>query len=254
MGDFNDVCVMITGATAGFGAATAHRFIEAGARVIATGRRVERLDALRDACGDRLLPLSFDMSSPEAIAEAVDSLPLAFADVAILVNNAGLALGLEPSPNASLSDWDTMIDTNVRGLVHLTRHVLPGMVERGTGHVINISSIAANWPYPGGNVYGATKAFVSQFSRNLRSDLLGKGIRVTSIEPGLCETEFSLVRFKGDDDAAKKPYQGIEPLTAVDIAESIVWAASQPRHVNVNQIELMATNQAFGPFIFHREQ
>jgi len=128
------------------------------------------------------------------------------------------------------------------------------MVERGTGHVINISSIAANWPYPGGNVYGATKAFVSQFSRNLRSDLLGKGIRVTSIEPGLCETEFSLVRFKGDDDAAKKPYQGIEPLTAVDIAESIVWAASQPRHVNVNQIELMATNQAFGPFIFHREQ
>lgn len=253
MTDFTDVCVMVTGATAGFGAAATRRFIAAGARVVATGRRTERLVALRESLGDRVLPVAFDMSDREAIARAVETLPDGFADVTILVNNAGLALGLDPSASASLDDWDTMIDTNVRGLVHLTRHLLPGMVARGRGHVINISSVAANWPYPGGNVYGASKAFVSQFSRNLRSDLLGKGIRVTAIEPGLCETEFSVVRFKGDADAAKTPYQGLDPLTADDIAESIVWAASQPQHVNVNQIELMATNQAFGPFIFHRE-
>jgi len=250
---WSDTTVLVTGATSGFGLATARRFHALGARVIATGRRGERLDTLADELGPRLLPLCFDVTDREPTLAVLGGLPAEFANIDVLVNNAGLALGLEPAWRASLDDWDTMIDTNTRALVTVTRAVLPGMVERRRGHVINLSSIAGSWPYPGGNVYGATKAFVTQFSLNLRADLHGTGVRVTSIEPGLCETEFSIVRLKGDEAAAARTYQGVQAMSGDDIAESIVWAASQPRHVNVNRIELMATEQSFGPFAIHRE-
>jgi 3-hydroxy acid dehydrogenase/malonic semialdehyde reductase len=171
----------------------------------------------------------------------------------VLVNNAGLALGLEPAWQASLEDWETMVDTNIKGLMYCTRKVLPGMVERGRGHVVNLASVAASWPYPGANVYGASKAFVMQLSLNLRADLAGHPIRVTSIEPGLSQTEFSLVRFKGDAAAAAQPYKGVDPLQAEDIAEAVFWATELPAHVNINRIELMATKQSFGPFVIHRE-
>jgi NADP-dependent 3-hydroxy acid dehydrogenase YdfG len=245
--------VLVTGATSGYGQATARRFHALGDRVIITGRRQERLDAMVAELGERVLALRFDVRDRAEVDAAIEGLPQDWSEVDVLVNNAGLALGLEPSWNADLDDWETMIATNVRGLLYCTRKLLPGMVARGRGHVINISSVAASWPYPGSNVYGATKAFVTQFSLNLRADLYGHPVRVTSIEPGLSQTEFSLVRFKQDAAKANKPYEGVQPLTADDIAESVVWAASQPKHVNVNRIELMATMQAFGPFRVHRE-
>jgi NADP-dependent 3-hydroxy acid dehydrogenase YdfG len=221
--------------------------------VILTGRRRARLDELVAELGDRALACCFDVRDRAAVDAALDGLAQPWADIDVLVNNAGLALGLGPAWEAKLEDWETMIDTNIRGLLYCTRKLLPGMVSRGRGHVINISSVAASWPYPGGHVYGATKAFVTQFSLSLRADLVGKPVRVTSIEPGLSETEFSLVRFKQDEGRAAAPYRGVEPLTADDIAESVVWAASVPRHVNINRIELMPTMQAFGPFKVHRE-
>jgi 3-hydroxy acid dehydrogenase/malonic semialdehyde reductase len=173
--------------------------------------------------------------------------------VDVLVNNAGLALGLEPAQAADLDDWETMVDTNIKGLMYCTRAILPGMVERKRGHVVNVGSIAGAWPYPGGNAYGATKAFVAQFSRNLRADLLGKNIRVTDVEPGLAETEFSVVRFKGDQERADKVYTGTQPLTGVDIAEIVHWVVSLPAHVNVNSVEVMPTGQAWGPLAIHRD-
>jgi NADP-dependent 3-hydroxy acid dehydrogenase YdfG len=245
--------VLVTGATSGFGAAIARRFHALGDRVIATGRREERLAALADALGERLLPLAFDVADRAAVDAALAALPPEYAAIDVVVNNAGLALGLEPSWEASLEDWEQMVHTNVLGLLYVTRKVLPGMVARGRGHVIMLSSVAAHWPYPGGNVYGATKAFVSQLGYNLRADLVGHPIRVTSIEPGLAQTEFSLVRFKGDDQKAAAPYAGVDPLTAADIAEAVLWAVAQPPHVNVNRIELMATMQAHGPFAIARE-
>lgn len=241
--------VLVTGATAGFGLAIARRFVAAGSRVIAAGRRTERLQDLASELGESLLPLTLDVSDRTAVEAAIAALPAGFADVDILVNNAGLALGMEPADRASLDDWETMIDTNVKGLTYVTRAVLPGMVTRGRGHVINMGSVAANYPYPGGNVYGATKAFVRQFSLNLRADLVGRGVRVTDIEPGLCGgTEFSNVRFHGDDAKAAAVYAGTQPLTAEDIAEAVFWSASLPTHVNVNTLELMPTCQAAGPF------
>ena len=199
--------------------------------------------------GEALHPLVLDVTDRAAAEQAVASLPPAFAAVDVLVNNAGLALGLEPADRADLRDWETMIDTNVKGVVYLTRAVLPGMVERGRGHVVNMGSVAATYPYPGGNVYGATKAFVRQFSLNLRADLVGRGVRVTDIEPGLCGgTEFSSVRFGGDEDKAAGVYKGTQPLTAEDIAEAVFWATALPSHVNINIIELMPTCQAAGPF------
>jgi 3-hydroxy acid dehydrogenase/malonic semialdehyde reductase len=187
------------------------------------------------------------------VAAAVAALPDAFSAVDLLVNNAGLALGLGPAQDADLDDWDQMIDTNCTGLVYVTRAVLPGMVARGRGHVINLGSVAGTYAYPGGNVYGATKAFVHQFSLNLRSDLSGTGVRVTCVEPGMADTEFSLVRFSGDQSKADAVYTGMQPMTADDIAESIHWAATMPAHVNVNTIELMATAQSFAPFQVARE-
>jgi 3-hydroxy acid dehydrogenase/malonic semialdehyde reductase len=240
--------VFVTGASSGFGAAVARRFAAEGARVIVAARRADRVKDLAAVLGPQTLPLIIDVRDRAAVEEAVAGLPADFADIDVLVNNAGLALGLNPAQDADLDDWDQMIDTNCKGLVYVTRAVLPGMVARRRGHVINLGSVAGTYPYPGGNVYGATKAFVHQFSLNLRSDLHGTGVRVTCVEPGMADTEFSLVRFSGDRAKADAVYAGMQPMTADDIAESIHWAATLPKHVNVNTVELMATAQSFGPF------
>ncbi|MBD5633795.1 MAG: SDR family NAD(P)-dependent oxidoreductase [Candidatus Eremiobacteraeota bacterium] len=245
--------VFVTGATAGFGAATARRFAKDGARVIASGRRGERLDELVREFGDRVHPLVLDVRERDAVARAVDGLPPNFAEVDVLVNNAGMALGLEPAQEAQLDDWDAMVDTNVKGLMYVTHALLPGMVARDRGHIVNLGSTAAQWPYPGGNVYGATKAFVYQFSLNLRADLLGKNVRVTDIEPGMAGgTEFSQIRFKGDAAKADAVYAGTTPLSADDVADAIHWVATRPAHVNINSIQMMPIAQAFGPLAVKR--
>ncbi len=245
--------VLITGASAGFGQAIAKTFARAGHRVIATARRADRLQALADEVGERLLPITLDVRDHEAIAALPSSLPPAFAEVDVLVNNAGLALGLAPAQQADLNDWQTVIDTNINGLVRMTHAFLPGMVARNRGHIINVSSIAANYAYPGSNIYGASKAFVRHFSLNLRADLAGTALRVTDIQPGLCGgTEFSNVRFRGDDEKAAALYQNMQSLTAEDIAESIYWIADRPAHVNVNTIELMPVAQSFSALAVHR--
>jgi 3-hydroxy acid dehydrogenase/malonic semialdehyde reductase len=247
--------VFITGASSGFGAATARRFAARGDRVIAAARRTDRLDSLAKELGpDVVLPVTLDVRDRASVERVTSELPADFAEVDILVNNAGLALGLEPAQEADVDQWEQMIETNCTGLVYLTRALLPQMVARGRGHVVNLGSIAGTYPYPGGNVYGASKAFVHQFSLNLRSDLHGTGVRVTCIEPGLCGgTEFSDVRFGGDSERAAAVYTGTQPLTAEDIAAAIEWATSQPSHVNVNVIELMPVSQSFAPFQVHRE-
>ena len=246
--------VFVTGASAGFGAAIARAFVRGGHRVVATARRRDRLQALADELGEALLPLGLDVRDRAAVEALVAALPAGFADVDVLVNNAGLALGLEPAQRASLDDWQTMIDTNCTGLVQMTRALLPGMVARNRGHVINIGSVAGNWPYPGGNAYGATKAFVRQFSLNLRADLAGTALRVTNIEPGLSGgTEFSNVRFHGDDARAASVYANLQPLTPEDIADSVCWAASRPAHVNINSIELMPVAQSIGGMVLQRD-
>lgn len=245
--------VFVTGASAGFGAAIARKFVQAGHRVIATARRQDRLEALAAELGDALLPLELDVRDRAAVEALPAVLPSGFAAVDVLVNNAGLALGLEPAQRASLDDWQTMIDTNCTGLVQVTRALLPGMVERNRGHVFNLGSVAGSWPYAGGNVYGATKAFVRQFSLNLRADLAGTALRVTDVEPGLCGgTEFSNVRFHGDDEKAAKVYQDVQPLSAEDIADTIHWIATRPAHVNVNTIELMPVAQSFAGLSIQR--
>lgn len=245
--------VLITGASAGFGAAMARSFVQAGHQVIATARRKEKLDALAAELGERLLPIELDVTDSAAVQALPTELPAAFAQVDVLINNAGLALGLEPAQNADLDQWHTMIDTNCKGLVNVSRAFLPGMVERQRGHVINLGSTAGNWPYQGGNVYGATKAFVQQFSRNLRTDLFGTPIRVTNVEPGMCGgTEFSNVRF-GDDAKAAKVYEGVEFITPEDIAHTVLWLAQMPRHLNVNSIEIMPVQQSFGGLSVHRK-
>ena len=243
--------VFVTGATAGFGQAIARRFRAAGARLILLGRRAERLAQLAQELGE-CHTLTVDVRDRAAVKTAVESLPEGFADVDLLVNNAGLALGMEPAHRADLDHWETMVDTNIKGLMYLTRAILPGMVERGRGHLINIGSTAGNYPYPGGNVYGASKAFVKMFSLNLRAELSGTGVRVTNLEPGLAETEFSIVRFEGDAEKAGQVYRGMQPLSADDIAEATFWCASQPAHVNINRLEIMPTQQTFGPFQIDR--
>ena len=253
MSDAAQMIVLVTGATAGFGEATARRFVREGHKVIISGRRAERLAALADELGEVVYPAQFDVQDRAAVVAAIEGLPDAFAEIDVLVNNAGLALGLDPAQSADLADWDTMIDTNIKGLTYCTRAVLPGMMARKRGHIINLGSVAGSYPYPGGNVYGATKAFVHQFSLNLRADLHGSDVRVTSVEPGLAETEFSLVRFKGDKDKSKGPYQGLDPLTGDDIADIIYYAATSPAHVNINRIEVMPVRQSFSMFAFARE-
>ena len=253
MTSFQPGTVFVTGASSGFGAAVTRRFATAGARIVAAARRADRLKDLAAELGPRLLPVTLDVRDRSAVAETVAGLPQEFAQVDVLVNNAGLALGLNPAQDADLDDWDQMIDTNCKGLVYCTRAILPGMVARRRGHVINLGSVAGSYPYPGGNVYGGTKAFVHQFSLNLRSDLHGTGVRVTCVEPGMADTEFSTVRFSGDRAKADAVYAGMQPMTADDIAESIYWAATLPEHVNVNTIELMATAQSFAPFQVARD-
>jgi 3-hydroxy acid dehydrogenase/malonic semialdehyde reductase len=247
------VIVFITGASTGFGAATARRFARDGARIVAAARRGDKLEELQAELGENVHPLILDVRDRAAVERAVGALPAGFAEVDVLVNNAGLAVGLEPAQAASLDDWDAMVDTNVKGLMYLTRAVLPGMVERNRGHIVNLGSVAGHFPYPGGNVYGATKAFVYQFSLNLRADLLGTNVRVSEIEPGLSGgTEFSLVRFKGDPAKAQAVYAGVQPLTADDVADAIHWVATRPPHVNINSVQLMPVAQAFGPLAVKR--
>jgi 3-hydroxy acid dehydrogenase / malonic semialdehyde reductase len=238
----------VTGASSGFGAAIARRYAGAGVRVIATARRVDRLGTLIDEFGEDLIFISvLDVRDRSAIEQLVSSLPSAFAEIDVLVNNAGLALGLEPAQEASPDNWQQMIETNCTGLAYMTRAILPGMVQRRRGHVVNIGSIAATYPYPGGNVYAATKAFVHQFSLDLRADLAGTKVRVTCIEPGLVGgSEFSLVRFKGDEERAASVYAGTQALTPEDIAAAVEWVTFQPEHVNVNMLELMPVSQSFG--------
>jgi 3-hydroxy acid dehydrogenase/malonic semialdehyde reductase len=248
--------IFITGASSGFGAACTRIFAQSGNRMVLTARRVDPLLALQEELAGKadihIIPL--DVRDREAVQGAVESLPERFREIDVLLNNAGLALGLEPAHEVNLDDWEAMVDTNIKGLMYCTRLILPGMVARNSGHIVNISSTAGAWPYPGGNVYGGSKAFVTQFSRNLRCDLLGTRVRVTCIQPGMAETEFSKVRFKGDSDKAAKVYEGTAPLTAADIAETVHWVVSRPAHVNINTLEVMSIDQAWGPFAIHRDK
>ena len=239
---------LVTGATAGFGNAICRTLLKAGYLVIGTGRRQERLAQLEQEYGKQFFPLAFDISDRHAAEKALKTLPAELQAIDLLVNNAGLALGLETADKSDLDDWEKMIDTNVKGLVIVTRLVLPQMVERNQGHIINLGSIAGNYAYPGGNVYGGTKAFVKQFSLNLRADLAGTNVRVSNVEPGLCGgTEFSNVRFKGDDARAAQVYENVQYVTPQDIANIVLWLNQQPEHVNINRIEVMPTAQTFNP-------
>jgi 3-hydroxy acid dehydrogenase/malonic semialdehyde reductase len=245
--------VFVTGASAGFGAAMARTFVKNGHQVVMAARRKDRLNALAAELGDSALPIEMDVTSKASIEEALSMLPQSWRQIDVLINNAGLALNTLPAHEVPLEDWETMIATNCQGLVTMTRAVLPAMVERGSGLVINLGSVAGHYPYPGGNVYGATKAFVEQFTLNLRADLVGTGVRATNLAPGLCGgTEFSNVRFKGNDEAAAKVYEGTQPLTAEDIADTCYWLATLPPHINVNSIEMMPTCQGFGAFNIKR--
>jgi 3-hydroxy acid dehydrogenase/malonic semialdehyde reductase len=245
--------VLVTGATAGFGQAIARRFVRDGHRVIATGRRAERLDALRAELGKSLLPFPLDVTDARAVADLPGSLPSSW-EVDVLVNNAGLALGVSPAQASRLQDWETMVATNVTGLMRMTHALLPGMVERDRGHIVNVSSTAARYPYPGGNVYGASKAFVTQLSANLKADLVGTGVRITDLEPGLVGgSEFSRVRFGGDAERAASVYAGTTPLSPEDIAEAVAWVVGLPDHVNINRLEMMPTCQGPGPLVIKRK-
>ncbi len=246
--------VLITGASAGFGQALARWFVQRGHRVIGTGRRQERLTALRNELGANFHGLAFDLCDEAALNQALAALPAEFQPIDVLVNNAGLARGLEPAQRADWADWQQMIDTNISALARITHRLLPAMVERNRGHIINLGSIAGSYPYPGSNVYGATKAFVKQFSLNLRADLLGTRVRVSNIEPGLCGgTEFSQVRFHGDAARAAAVYAGVQALSAEDVAAVIGWVAELPEHVNINRLELMPTAQSFAGLAVARD-
>ena len=246
---------VITGATSGFGRSCAERFAEEGWKLVLIGRRAKRLEEMWKELSVKtdILTITLDVQDRGKVFETFESLPVDFSKIDVLVNNAGLAMGLAPAFKADINDWDTMIDTNIKGLVYCTRALLPAMVKRNAGQIINIGSISGNWPYPGGNVYGATKAFVQQFSRNLRADLHGTKIRVTNLEPGIAETEFSIVRFKGDEERAGKVYKDIQALKAGDISDIVWWIANTPERINVNQIEVMPTCQTWGPLKIHRE-
>lgn len=242
------MAILITGASAGFGEAMCRSFAAAGYNVVGAARRLDKLQTLADELGNRFYPLEMDVSKTESIRNALESLPENFAGIDCLINNAGLALGLESADKADFGDWETMIQTNIVGLTFLTRQILPQMVERKQGYIINLGSIAGTYPYPGGNVYGATKAFVRQFSLNLRADLADTGIRVSNIEPGLCGgTEFSNVRFKGDGERAAEVYRDVEFIRPQDIADTALWLYQRPAHMNVNTIEIMPTAQTFNP-------
>jgi 3-hydroxy acid dehydrogenase/malonic semialdehyde reductase len=247
---------LITGASAGFGEVAAKKFVTEGWKVIGTGRRKERLDELKNELGKSFYPLAFDVGDRKAVEGAIAELPAGWAEIDVLVNNAGGAIGLDPAQEANLDDWDAMIDSNVKGLVYCTRLVLPGMIARGRGTIINLGSVAAEFPYPGGNVYGAAKAFVHQFSLNLRADLIGTPIRVSDMQPGLVGgTEFSEVRFKGDRKRAAAVYEGAEALTPEDVVDAIYWVVTRPARVNINSLQMMPVRQAFaGPVVKRKGQ
>ncbi|MBE0490656.1 MAG: SDR family oxidoreductase [Sulfurospirillum sp.] len=245
--------ILVTGATSGFGKATASMFAKDGYKVIATGRRADRLEQLNEELkGCDVHTVVLDVRDKEAVFRAIENLPQAYKEIDILVNNAGLALGLENAPEAHIEDWEVMIDTNIKGLLYVTKAVLPVMIKRKSGYIFNLGSIAGNWPYQGGNVYGSTKSFVQQFSFNLRNDLRGTNIRVTNIEPGFAKTEFSNVRFKGDDAKANAIYEGMEPLVGDDIANLIFTVSKLPAHVNVNSLEVMPTCQSWAGLFIER--
>ncbi|MCX8573939.1 MULTISPECIES: SDR family oxidoreductase [unclassified Gilliamella] len=236
---------LVTGASSGFGQATCRKLIADGYKVIGTARREDKLKSLASELGCNFLPLVLDVTKNDAVESLLLQLPKEFQPIDILINNAGLALGMEPAYQANYDDWETMIETNIIGLVHLTHQILPGMVERNFGYIINLGSVAGSYAYKGGNVYGASKAFVKQFSANLRTDLLGKKIRVTNIEPGLCGgTEFSNVRFHGNNEQAAAVYKGVDYITPDDIANTISWLVNTPPHFNVTSIEIMPVAQA----------
>ena len=247
--------VFITGATSGFGESCAKLFAKKGWTLVLAARRTKRLKKLQQDLSDKTSVhiITLDVRDRDTLRAELVKLPEAFQNIDVLINSAGLALGLGPAYEANLDEWETMVDTNIKGLMYCTHSLLPGMVKRNRGHIVNIGSVAGDWAYPGGNVYGATKAFVKRFSQNLRSDLLGTQVRVTNIEPGFAESEFSIVRFKGDVKKAARVYAGMEPLTPDDIANIIYWVASLPTHVNINSIEVMPTCQTWGPFAIHRK-
>ena len=238
--------VLITGASAGFGKALAERLVANGHRVIGCARRLDKLNALAETLGEAFLPVVMDVSDTASIPQIIADLPADFKQIDVLVNNAGLALGTEPAHKASLDDWMRMTDTNIKGLMALTHAVLPAMVARDSGYIINVGSIAGSWPYFGGNVYGATKAFVKQFSLNLRADLVGTQVRVTNLEPGnVAGTEFSNVRYHGDDDKAAQVYDGFKTMTGDDIGDILLWLIESPAHINVNRLEVMPVAQTY---------
>lgn len=251
--EFENDVVLVTGATAGFGLAIARKFHDAGARIVAVGRRKDRLAELQTELGERILPIVLDIGDTAAIAKEMARLPEPFQDLTMLVNNAGLGTDRGAAQDAALADWDEMVDINIRGLLHMTHHALPGMLARGRGQIINIGSVAGRAVAPTNAVYSATKSFVLQFSKALKSDLIGTPVRVCYIAPGAAETEFSLVRWQGDTSKAAKAYAGYQPLTAEDIAEAAFFAAAMPAHVDITELELMPHQQGFGPRIFARD-
>ena len=248
--------VFITGASAGIGEAAAHAFAAEGARLLLAARRADRLTAVAEACRARgaqaVHTLALDVRSHAAVAEAIATLPADWQAIDVLVNNAGLSRGLEKLHTGSIADWEEMIDTNVKGLLYVTRAVVPGMVARGSGHVVNLGSTAGELTYPNGAVYCATKAAEKSINDGLRQDLLGTPVRVTSVNPGMVETEFSQVRFHGDQERAARVYQGLQPLTGADVAEAILWAVTRPAHVNIAHVLLTPVAQA-NSLLFHRE-
>ena len=252
MASSNPNIALITGATAGIGEAVARKFAERGVKLILVGRRIDRLRALAASLQTECHILELDICERAEVKRKFTAIPEKFSRIDVLVNNAGLALGMESSAEANLDDWDEMIDTNIKGLIYCARSILPGMVSRDRGHIINIGSIAGSYPYPGGNVYGGTKAFVHQFSLNLRADLLGTQVKVTCVEPGATKTEFLSVRFKGDVDKAENMLKGVNPMSPNDVAEVVCFVATAPKNVNINHLELMPVSQAFGPFAFAR--
>lgn len=252
MEPLNGWTALVTGASAGIGEACATALAQAGARLVLAGRRRDRLEALAAKLPTPSHVIELDVRSRGEVEATLSSLPAPFGEVDILINSAGLGLGLEPAHLASLDDWDAMIDTNCKGLVYVTRALLPGMVQRNRGHVVNLGSVAATYPYPGGNVYGASKAFVHQFSQNLKADLVGTRVRVTDVQPGMVETDFSVVRFRGDTERARKVYEGMTPLSAEDIADIVLFCVTRPAHVNLNVVEVMPADQGFGPFNIKR--
>lgn len=251
--DFQNDIVLVTGATAGFGLAITRKFHAAGARVVAVGRRRDRLAALHDELGNRLLPLVLDVGDMTAIAREMEGLPADFRDLTLLVNNAGFGTDRGTPQDAALADWDDMVNVNIRGLLHMTHHALPGMIKRRRGQIINIGSVAGRAVGPTNAVYSATKSFVLQFTKALKTDLIGTSVRASYIAPGAAETEFSLIRWRGDEERAARAYAGYQPLTSEDIAEAVFFAAAMPEHVDVTELELMPHQQGFGPRIFARD-